>query len=246
MLIGAGLLGVLASLLIETLHRAGKLQQDASIGVAFTWLFAVGVILVTSLAGEVDLDQDCVLYGEIAYVPIDLWITPGGLNLGPAPVWTIGGVLILNLAFVVLAFKELKITSFDPALAASLGISTTLWHYLLMGMVSLTTVASFESVGAILVVAMLIAPPATAYLLTDRLSRMIVYAVIVGVLSAIGGYLVTVFINGSIAGAMAVVAGLFFAAALLFSPTHGVLTRKRRQATGLLDPEVRKTVMVER
>jgi len=95
----------------------GKLQQDASIGVTFTWLFAVGVILITYYAGQVDLDQDCVLYGEIAYVPLDVWIGPSGTLMGPRPAWQLGFVFILNLLFVLLGYKELKITSFDAALA---------------------------------------------------------------------------------------------------------------------------------
>ncbi len=229
MLIGAGALGVLASFIIESLHRRGNLQQDASIGITFTWLFALGVILITIFAGDVDLDQDCVLYGEIAYVPLDVIITGGGTVLGPRAVWMLGGLFILNLLFVTLFYKELKITSFDPALAASLGISATLWHYLLMGMVSLTTVGAFESVGAILVVAMLIAPPATAYLLTDRLGVMIVIALCCGLLSAFGGYLLADALNGSVAGAMAVVAGLLFALAFFLSPKHGIIAKRARR-----------------
>lgn len=237
MLIGAGVLGVVTAFAIETLHRLGKLQQDASIGVTFTWLFAIGVILITYFAGQVDLDQDCVLYGEIAYVPLDVWVTGGGTMMGPRAVWQLGFVFILNLLFVVLGYKELKITSFDAALAASVGISATLWHYLLMAMVSLTTVGAFESVGAILVVAMLIAPPATAYLLTDRLDRMLIYAVVIGVASAIGGYLLAGLLDGSIAGAMAVISGVLFTLAFLFSPTHGVVTaRLRSQAEEPIEP----------
>lgn len=229
MLAGAGALGVLTTFLIETLHRRGKLQQDASIGVTFTWLFALGVILITLFAGQVDLDQECVLYGEIAYVPLDTWITSSGVSLGPGAVWTLSVIFVLNLAFVIFCYKELKITAFDPALATSLGISATVWHYLLMGMVSLTTVGSFESVGAILVVAMLIAPPATAYLLTDRLERMLLYAVLLGALSAVGGYYLAFILDGSIAGAMAVVSGVLFALAFFFSPAHGLIPRRLQQ-----------------
>lgn len=217
MLIGAGTLGIFASLMIEALHRNGKLQQDASIGITFTWLFAVGVILISLFAGAVDLDQDCVLYGEIAYVPLDIITTGSGVSLGPRAVWVVGSVFLLNLLFVIFFFRQLKIVSFDPALAASLGISTALWHYALMGMVSLTTVASFESVGAILVVAMLIAPAATAYLLTERLKRMLVLSVASGVLSAIGGYYLAAFLDGSVAGAIAVIAGIQFMLALVVS-----------------------------
>jgi len=225
MLLGAGALGVFASFAIETLHRGGKLQQDASIGITFTWLFALGVILISIFAGDVDLDQECVLYGEIAYVPLDQIVTAGGTMLGPRAVWMLGILFVLNLLFVVLFYKELKITSFDPALAASLGISATLWHYLLMGMVSLTTVGAFESVGAILVVAMLIAPAATAYLLTDRLARMLVLAVTSGVVTAVGGYYLAASLDASVAGAMAVVAGIQFLLAFLFSPSHGMISR---------------------
>lgn len=224
MLVGAGLLGVITSFLIETLHRKGKLQQDASIGVTFTWLFAIGVILVSHFAGRVDLDQDCVLYGEIAYVPLDTWIV-GGVSLGPRAVWILGAVSIVVAMLVVAGFKELTVTAFDPSLATSLGISSALWHYLLMGMVSLTTVAAFESVGAILVVAMLIVPAAAAYLMARSLKGMVWLAVALGVSCAGGGYIVASAVDGSISGSMAVVAGLEFAAVLVFGPS-GTLRRR--------------------
>jgi manganese/zinc/iron transport system permease protein len=144
---------------------------------------------------------------------------------------------VLNFLFVVLGYKQLKICSFDPALAASIGINVAFWHYLLMGFVSLTTVASFESVGAILVVAMLIVPANTAYLLTDRLSHMLVIAVVVGVLSAVGGYALAAWVDGAIAGAMAVVSGVLFVLAALASPRHGVLPRLLRQRRQLVAPE---------
>lgn len=238
MLLGAGALGVLTTFAIETLHRRGRLQQDASIGVTFTWLFALGVILITLYAGQVDLDQECVLYGEIAYVPLDQWVTGAGTVLGPRAVWTLGTLFLLNLTFVVVGYKELKVTAFDPALATSLGISATLWHYLLMGMVSLTTVGAFESVGAILVVAMLVVPASTAYLLTERLSRMLVLAVLLGATSSVGGYLVASWMNGSIAGAIAVVAGAQFVLALLFSPTRGVLARRFGRTDAVLGEQI--------
>ncbi len=225
MLIGAGLLGVLTSFLIETLHRKGKLQQDASIGVTFTWLFAIGVILVSYYAGRVDLDQDCVLYGEIAYVPLDIWVV-GGSSLGPRSIWILGSVFIVVVLFVLLGFKELQITAFDPPLATSLGISSALWHYLLMGMVSLTTVAAFESVGAILVVAMLVVPAATAYLFARSLKGMLMLAAASGIICAVGGYYLAAALDGSISGSMAVVAGVEFGIALLVAP--GSLLRHRK------------------
>ncbi|MBI2345807.1 MAG: metal ABC transporter permease, partial [Deltaproteobacteria bacterium] len=181
-------------------------------------------ILISAFAGQVDLDQECVLYGEIAYVPWDVWIV-NGLSWGPRAVWILSAVFCIDFLFVLLCYKELKITTFDPQLAQSLGISTRLFHYLLMAAVSLTTVAAFESVGAILVVAMLIAPAAAAYLLTDRLWVMLGLAMAIGAVAAIGGYLLAHWLDASIAGAMASVAGLCFTCAFCFSPTHGLLPR---------------------
>lgn len=226
MLIGAGLIGVLTTFLIEFFHKKAKLQTDASIGVTFTWLFAVGVVLISLFAGKVDLDQECVLYGEIAYVPLDVIISPSGNILGPKAVFVMGAMLIVIILFIVIGFKELYLTTFDPAFASAIGISTAVWHYLLMGAVSATTVASFESVGAILVVALLIAPPATAYLLTDNFKTMLILASIVGILSAVTGYYLAVSLDASIAGAIASMTGVFFGLAVLFSPTQGLLLRK--------------------
>lgn len=216
MLIGAAVFGVFTTVLIEFLSKQGKMQSDASIGVSFTWLFALGVILITVFANKVDLDQDCVLYGEIAYVPLDVWIGKGGQNLGPVTVWILGANLLIVLVFLRIGYKGLVITSFDPVMATSLGISAGFWHYALMSAVSLTTVVSFESVGAILVVAFLVGPPAVAYLLTDKLKEMLILSVIAGVVAAIAGFYLAVFIDGSIAGAMATVIGIEFLLVLGF------------------------------
>jgi manganese/zinc/iron transport system permease protein len=224
MVLGAGAVGVLTVLFVEVLNRSRRLQEDASIGVVFPALFSLGVVLISRYASQVDLDLDCVLYGEIAYAPWDTLIL-GGKELGPKGLWVTGGVLLLVVALVSAFYKELKLVTFDSALAAALGFSPVLVHYLLMSAVSITVVGAFESVGAILVVAMLIVPPATAYLLTERLSRMLALAVGFGVASAILGYLLARALDASIAGAMALVTGLFFLAALLGSPTHGLLAR---------------------
>lgn len=226
MLIGAGLIGIFTTFLIEFFHKKAKLQTDAAIGVTFTWLFAVGVVLISLFAGKVDLDQDCVLYGEIAYVPLDVIITDSGAILGPRAIYIMGAVLIMILIFIKIGYKELFLTTFDPAYASAIGISTTVWHYLLMGSVSVTTVASFESVGAILVVALLIAPAATAYLLTDDFKTMLLLACGVGVIASIAGYYLAVWLDGSIAGAIGAVCGLLFGIAMVFSPTHGLLFKK--------------------
>lgn len=231
MVLGAGLIGILTTFLIEFFHKKAKLQTDASIGVTFTWLFAIGVVLISQFADKVDLDQDCVLYGEIAYVPLDLIILGNGTILGPKAIVVTGIVFIAVVLFITFGFKELFLTTFDPAYASAIGISTVLWHYLLMGAVSVTTVASFESVGAILVVALLIAPAATAYLITDHFISMLLLACGFGVLASIGGYYAAVWLDGSIAGAIAAVSGFLFMLAFLFSPTHGILFKKIRMSS---------------
>ncbi len=230
MLIGAGLIGILTTFLIEFFHTKGKLQTDASIGVTFTWLFAIGVILISVFAGKVDLDQECVLYGEIAYVPLDLWITDSGTIMGPRVIYISATVLLILLAFIGFGYKELFLTTFDPAYASAIGISTVMWHYLLMGAVSLTTVASFEAVGAILVVALLIAPPATAYLLVDDFKKMMLLTSLLGVIISISGYYLAAWLDGSIAGAMASIAGLLFGLAFIFT--------RRRAKLGAISEKV--------
>jgi manganese/zinc/iron transport system permease protein len=228
-LIGAAACGLLTVLCVEALYRSGRVKEDSSIGLVFPAFFAFGVFLVSRYGGRVHLDTQHVLYGEIAHAPWDLLIV-GDLVLGPKPLWVLGFVTLLDLAFIVLFYKELKLASFDSGLATALGFSPTLIHYLLMAAVSLTTVAAFDSVGAILVVALLIVPPATAYLLTDRLSRMLMLAVGIGALSAGLGYLLARAMDGSIAGAMATMAGVLFALAALVSPRYGFVAWLVRQA----------------
>jgi len=227
MLFGAAIIGLITVFLIQLFTQSG-VQSDASIGVVFTALFAVGILLVSLFTRDIDLDLDCVLYGEIAYVP---WNTIDfmGIGIGPKAIWGVGLSLLLSVIVISLFYKQFKICSFDPAMAAAVGIPVALFHYLLMGLVSITTVASFESVGAILVVGMLVVPPATAYLLTEKLSRMIFYTIIIGCVSSIIGYYFASILDASIAGCMICVAGAIFILALLFSPSHGVIMRKLKQ-----------------
>lgn len=224
MLIGAAITGLLTAVFVQMLHSSG-VQEDASIGVVFTFLFAVGVILITLFADNVHLDVDHALMGEIAFVPWDV-VQIGFLPEMPKAFLMLSSVLLINLIIIFLFYKELKITSFDPQMAAAIGIPVLLIHYVLMGMVSITTVASFDSVGAILVVAMLIAPGASAYLLTDKLSVMLLLSGLLGVIAAVAGYYAATFSNVSISGSMASVNGLIFALVFLFSPTKGILFRK--------------------
>ena len=229
MFVGAAIFGVITTMLIETFHRRWKVQEDASIGISFTALFALGVVLISAYAGQIDLDQECVLYGEIAYTPWDRLIW-NDIDLGPRPVWILGGALVLDVLFVVVFYKELVVSSFDPEMAVAVGVPASLMHYLLMGAVSLTTVAAFESVGAILVVAMLIVPGAAAYLWSDRLKLILGLSMAFGVASAVGGYYLAGMWNSSIAGAMVVVIGGVFALSLVAAPHYGLLGRAVRHA----------------
>lgn len=221
--LGAMALGVLTCLLTDLLHRRGKAPEDASMGVVFTSLFAIGVIIISRAAAGVDLDPGCVLYGLIEFAPLDT-VRVLGYEV-PRTLLTLGAALAATLAFVTLLWKELLITSFDPALATAVGLRAATVHYTLMAMVAGVTVASFEAVGSILVVAMLIVPAATAQLLSDRLVGMLGWAVATAWAAAIFGYLAAAWLNTSVAGMIATVLGLLFAAAVVAAPQHGLVGR---------------------
>ncbi|RKQ88849.1 metal ABC transporter permease [Brockia lithotrophica] len=225
MLLGAALAGILTVLLIRLLESGG-VAGDAAIGVTFTTLFALGVVLVSHFAKSVHIDLQHVLFGEIAYVPWDrlFW---RDVDLGPKAVWTMGGVFLADLLFVLAFFKELRVLSFDPTFARLSGIPVSALHYAYMLLLSLTIVVAFDAVGAILTVAMLVVPPATAHLLFDRLEGVLVGSVVLGAVGGILGYLLASLWDVSLSGMMSVVEGACFAAAVLFAPRHGVLARRR-------------------
>ena len=225
MLIGAATFGLLTTYLIEIFNKKGGLQKDASIGITFTWLFAVGVILISLYADNVHIDQDCVLFGEIAYVALEPLASffPG--ISAPNTVWVLSIVMVLIITMIIVGYKGLFLTTFDPSFATTIGVSTVMWHYLLMSAVSVTTVVSFESVGAILVVALLIAPAATAYLITDQLKKMLLIAAFIGIIASIGGYYLALWLDASIAAAMATVLGVEFTLVFLFHPKNGIIIK---------------------
>lgn len=228
LLVGAALMGVVTVSLVELLHRTQLVREDAAIGLVFPAIFSIAVILISRFAGDVHLDTDAVLLGELAFAPFNR-LKLLGLDFGPEALYTTGGILVLNLLFVILLYKELKLATFDPALAAALGFVPGVLHYALMTLVSLTAVGSFDAVGSVLVVAFMIAPPAAAYLMTDRLSRMLIYAASIGVFSAISGYWVAHILDASIAGSMATMTGVSFLTAYLFAPGRGLLAQARRR-----------------
>ncbi|MBI2547778.1 metal ABC transporter permease [Candidatus Woesearchaeota archaeon] len=213
LIIGAALVGVITVTATELLIATKKLKEDASIGLVFPILFALAVILINLFASNVHLDQDAVLLGELAFAPFER-LTLFGFNL-PRSLWINGIILGIDLLFILLFYKELKITTFDPYLAASLGFSPVLLHYGLMSLVSITAVGAFDAVGSILVVALMIAPPATAYLLTNHLWKMMSLSIIIGLLAGVSGYGLAHWVDASIAGSMAMMTGVFFALAWL-------------------------------
>jgi manganese/zinc/iron transport system permease protein len=232
MFLGALGAGLVTTVIIETIHRKSRVKQDAAIGITFSSLFAVGVIIISLFASKVDLDQDCVLYGEIGNVPLELpYVSLGSLTLGPPSVVRMGIVTLCVAALIVLFYKELLISSFDPGLSMSVGINATIMHYSLMAVLSVVVVSAFESVGAILVIAMLVLPGATASLISHRLSVIFALTLLHAALSAVLGVHLGLWLNCSLAGAMVVMAALLFGFAWVFSPTHGLIRQfLRRQA----------------
>jgi len=215
-LIGAAISGILATLLIEWFTKKARLQSDAAIGISYTFLFAIGVILISRFGENADLDQECVLYGELEY--ITGWLQPlfAGIVL-PKQTIILMIVCILLVGAVLWGYKGLFITTFDPNFALSTGVAVTFWHYFLMSGVSLTTVVSFESVGAILVIAFLSGPPSIAYLLTEDFKVMLLLSCLVGILASVLGYYFASWLDVSIAGSIASVIGVLFLATFLFT-----------------------------
>jgi len=249
MFLGALGAGIVTTVMIELIHKKTRVKQDSAIGITFSTLFAIGVILISfGQTDAVHLDAECVLYGEIGFVPLVLVQTelgPGalsvvekipGLNsemflegnlltIAPPSVIRMAIVTGMTLLLILVFYKELLVTSFDSGLSSSLGINSTVVHYALMGMLSVIIVSAFEAVGAILVIAMLILPGATASLLAYRLPPMFGITVIHAALSALGGIHLATWLKCSEAGAMVVAGSVLFVLAWVFSPSQGLLLR---------------------
>ncbi len=229
-LMGA-LSGILTVVLVEYIQRTKLVKEDTAIGLVFPALFSIGVILIAKNANDVHLDVDAVLLGELAFAPFDRLLI-NDVDLGPKSIWVIGTILLITTTLVITFFKELKISTFDTGLATALGFSPVVIHYGLMSIASITTVGAFDAVGAILVVALMIAPAATAYLLTNDLKKMLTLSIVFGVFSAISGYWVAHWLDASISGSMTTMLGLVFLIVYLFAPNKGlisVLYRNKQQ-----------------
>jgi manganese/zinc/iron transport system permease protein len=225
--VGATLMGVLLVYGVETLKNTKLVKEDAAIGLIFPALFSLGIILISKYAGNIHLDTDAVLLGEIAFAPFDR-IAFFGMGI-PRSFLILGSILLLNVTFVLLLYKELQITTFDPAFSSLLGISSTMMSYLLLTLVSITSVGAFHAVGAVLVVALMIAPAGSAFLITKRLPAFLWASIFFAILSALLGYHVAHFFNISIAGSIATVTGFIFVLLFCFAPEKGYFPQRLKR-----------------
>lgn len=237
MFVGAAASALVTVVLVEIIKRLGKVEPGAAMGVVFSVLFALGVFLLENAsARSVDLDADCVLHGNLQTL---FWIAsptqwnqvlqPGTLDEVPRQIWTLLGTTIAVILFIAAFFKELRIASFDAGIATVQGINAGFMHMALMTFVAIAAVASFEAVGSILVIAMLICPAATARLLTDRLITQILTSAIIALLTAIIGYALASWMGVNAAGMMASTSGALLTLVMIASPSHGIIAKARNQ-----------------
>ena len=217
LLIGAVASGIVTTALISLVVRVSRTKEDSSIGIVFTSMFAIGIVLLSSLESSTHFDMTCFLFGE------PLAISRGDL-------WMMAVICPAVIGAVVLLYHRLRLVSFDPTVAAAMGVSVVATHYLLMGLLSVTVVAGLKTTGVILVVAMVITPASAAYQLTNRFGVMLVLSAVFGALCAGLGMSVAFVFDSPTGPAMVLVAGLLFGAAVLLSPHHGwVFARLRRR-----------------
>lgn len=235
MLTGAIVVGILTAVFTEFLHEHLRTDRGAAMGIVFTSLFALGLIMIRRAADDVrvDLDPACVLYGSLELARLDT-LQIAGRDV-PRALVTLGGVALLNGAGTAILLRVLRATSFDPAFSQVAGLRPRVAHLLLMTMTAVTAVAAFEAVGTILVVAMIVTPAATAQLLARRLGAMLIVAAAIGVVSAIGGHWAAItvprvfgFEDTVTSGMIAVVGGVLFALAIVLAPRDGILPARRR------------------
>ncbi|MFO7909183.1 metal ABC transporter permease [Vreelandella aquamarina] len=212
--IGAFITGALTSLGIGAIERHTRIKSDAAMGLMFTGAFALGIVIISKIATSTHLMH--ILFGNV------LGVQPTNMLLTLA-------ASVITLLVIWLAYRPLMLYTFDPQQAQALGFNTSIVHYGLILLLTLTIVASLETVGIILVVAMLITPGATAHMLTDRFATMLWLSVAVGVSSAVLGLWLSVVLDVASGGSIVMVATGMFFMALLFSPRHGVVMRQWRR-----------------
>ena len=218
---GAALFGVITVFVVEFLSGTGLVKNDDAVGIVFPMFFALAVVLITKFARNVHLDTDVVLMGEVIIAPLNR-VEFIGMSL-PKALVQMGILLLINLLFVIIFFKELKITTFDRGFAKLAGFSSVALFYVLMTLSSFTAVTAFDAVGAILVVSFLITPGAAAYLISKDLKVMIAISVGYAVINSIIGYVFSLLMNVSMSGMTAAAAGVTFLLTFLFN-REGLIT----------------------
>lgn len=213
--IGATTIGIITALCTELLISTKRIMHDAAVGLLFPLFFALAIILINLYANNIHIDTDAALLGELALTPFNT-LTIHGINLGPQAIWIMSIILFLNIYCISLWYPTLKITTFNPDYAYTLGYNPHAIHYGLMTLTSITIVGAFDTAGAILVVAFMIIPPASAYLITQRLSHMLIISVLIALVSTLTGCLLAHACNISIAGSIATMNGLLFALILSY------------------------------
>ncbi|MFN4298979.1 MAG: metal ABC transporter permease [Thermaurantimonas sp.] len=208
-LVGAILTAIVVSYLIEHLQNIRGIPSDAAIGAVFVVFFALGIIFISGPAAGVDLDQECVLFGEIAFVPFERWIV-GGIDLGAKGVWISAGLLVFVGLFLHFFWSLLSVVTFDTEYANAIGIPSKKWQQLYSILISVVVVIGFELVGAVLIVSLLVAPSAIAWLFSARINGMLRLAVLVAIVSSLVGTGVADVFDVSISGSIASVQGILF------------------------------------
>jgi len=222
MFVGAFISGILAAVCAELISRISHVKEDSALGVVFTTFFSVGVLLVSSAGRYIDIDPSCVLYGSPEYLPFEQVSLLG--YLVPQSFISVGLIALFNFTLFILLKKELIASSFDPDFASLTGLKPKLLRILVMISVAATCVATFEAIGAILVVALLIIPSATALILSARINTVVLIAFALGIIAAAGGYAGAVSLDTTVSGMIGVVAFAFFLMALVASPRNSILS----------------------
>lgn len=228
LIVGAALVGVFTVWLTEIVVKTKLVSEDSAIGLVFPLLFSLAIILVTKYADSVHLDVDSVLLGELAFAPFDRLVI-FGYDIGAVGLWVGIILLLINVLFIGVFFKVLKLSTFDSLLATSLGFSPIIIHYSLMTVVSITAVGAFQAAGSILVIGFMIVPAATAYLLSDDLKHILCLSGITGAISSILGYYLARLLDASIAGSIAFILGIIFILVLVFAPKRGIISVKLKR-----------------
>lgn len=222
LLVCAVLVGLATVWCTELLHQTKLLSKDAAIGIIFPLFFSSAVILISKFAKNVHLDVEHIVFGEIAFIPFERFETET-IDFGPKALIILIFIFLFNLTIINSFYKELKISTFDPEYAKVIGYSPVFLNYLLMTVVSITSVGAFQSVGVVLVISFMVGPALTARLLTDKLNIMMWIAPLIGGVASIIGYFMAIYLDVSISGMQACVIGGIFFIVFLFSPKYGIL-----------------------